>query len=128
MRFALVANGIGLLLIIVAADGSRGADALADQIGWLNLAVVGLVVAAAADGGLLLFARRAVGRRRLVVAPDVVFTPSDATHRTNGSWVWVPGTSRAHHTDCPLAQGKRTETVDAARIRAQALRRCEICG
>lgn len=129
-RAVVVTNAIGVFLIAVAAIGTGRTDTLNHQIGWLNLAVFGLVVASAADGGLLFFARRAIGRRRLVLVPDIAgdISVDDANGRAQVSWVCVPGTQRAHHSGCPLVGGKLTEPVDSARIRSESLQRCEICG
>jgi hypothetical protein len=128
-RAVFGANAIGVLLIALAEIGSRRTDALTHQIGWLNLAVLGLIVASAADGGLLFFARRAIGRRRLVVVADIPRDVSvdETKGRVRGPWVWVPGTQRAHQTHCPLVVGKRIESVDSAQIRSTSLQRCEIC-
>jgi hypothetical protein len=128
-RAVFGANAIGVLLIVVAEIGSQRTDALMHQIGWLNLAVLGLVVASAADGGLLFFARRAIGRRRLVLVPDIArgISVDETKDRVMGPWVWVQGTQRAHQTGCPLIEGKRTESVDSEQIRSASLRRCEIC-
>jgi hypothetical protein len=130
LRAALVANAIGVVLIVVAQIGTGGTPTLGHQVGWLNLAILGLVVAGIADGALLFFGRRAIGRRRLLVIPDEAEEVS--TVRVNEGqesiWVWVPGTSRAHQHDCPLVSGKDTETVDAAAIRSKSLQLCEVCG
>jgi hypothetical protein len=130
IRTALVANAIGVVLIVVAHTGVGGTPTLGHQLGWLNLAIFGLVVAGVADGALLFFGRRAIGRRRLRVIPDEAVETSTvtATKGQGSTWVWVPGTSRAHEPACPLVTGKRTETLDAARVRSKSLTRCEVCG
>jgi hypothetical protein len=130
VRTVLIANAIGVVLIVVAHIGVGGTPTLGHQLGWLNLAIFGLAVAGVADGALVFFGRRAIGRRRLRVIADVaVETPTVTATKGKGStWVWVPGTSRAHEPACPLVAGKRTETLDAARVRSKSLQRCEVCG
>ena len=103
---------------------------LRDQIGWLNLAVVGGVVGAATDASWLLAGRRAIGQRRRRLLPDVVdpVRPAGAALPIALAWCWVPGTHRAHRDGCQLAAGKPTVEVDGARIQAECLVRCELCG
>jgi hypothetical protein len=118
-------NVAGLIVIGAAWYGVGGASTLTAQIPWVNLAVLGLVLAFSADGALLLGARRAVGRSRLQLVPGVaVVTQSTSPAPV---WVWVPGTRRAHRPGCPLVAGKAACGVDAVRIRAERLIRCEAC-
>ena len=126
----LAADTVAASLVVVAWAGAADTAALHDQIGWLNLAVVGAVVGAAANASWLLAGRRAVGRRRRRLLADVgdPSPAADAATRPEHGWQWVPGTRRAHRDGCPLAAGKQAVEVDAARIAAERLVRCELCG
>lgn len=125
-----VANFLAAALIVVAWNGADDTGALHDQIGWLNLAVVGGVVGAAVNASWLLAGRRAVGQRRHRLLDDVVdpIRTVDVSRPQCDVWLWVPGTRRAHREGCPLAAGKCWIEVDDARIRSERLWRCEVCG
>lgn len=130
-RILLVAgNAIGGALILIAWIGALATDALDDQVGWLNLALVGLVTAGATNGAWLLNGRRSIGQRRLRQVPDIAARPPAPARRSAvvGEWRWVPGTRRAHVAGCPLVAERSWVPVDAAAIRAEALLRCEVCG
>jgi hypothetical protein len=120
---------VAALVVATAALLAGGEDALQDQVTWVNLAVLGLLLAMVANGCWLLLARRAVGRRRLELVPDVVARarPKAATVTTAG-WLWLPGTSRAHVHGCQMILGKPAEEISADGIRSNRLSRCELCG
>jgi hypothetical protein len=129
LGLATIAHVIGSAAIVAALVGSRSATTLSDQISWLNLAVFGLVITAATHGIFLMTCRRAVGRRRRRIVPDVVVYPPTSDVRADAeSWHWTPGTRRAHHAGCALLTGRPAQPVGAADIRARALERCELCG
>lgn len=125
-REVLVAgNAVGAMVIAVAWTGSSEAAALTDQIEWLNLAVVGLLIGVATDVTFLLILRRAIGNRRRSLVPDLSPQP-DAPH-TPDRWLWIPRTARAHVPGCVLVAGKTTQLLGPAEIRAEQLQRCELC-
>jgi hypothetical protein len=129
-RAAVLADVAGAVVIVAAALGSRRAEQLSAQVLWLNLALLGLGVMCVSHGGLLLAARRAIGHRITSVVPEPAVPSGSASggRAVSSEWIWVPGTRRAHQDGCLLVAGKETVTVGAARIRAEALQRCEACG
>jgi hypothetical protein len=90
----VVACDVVAALALVVATSAAGGPALGDQVRWLDVAVLGLVLAVVANGTLLLAARRAIGRRRLRLLPDVVAAASAAGAATapDSTWWWLPGT------------------------------------
>lgn len=124
------ANALAALLLVIACVGAADTAALRDQIGWLNLAVVGGVAGAATNASWLLAGRRAIGQRRRRLLLDVVdpVCPAGTAAPIADAWRWVPGTHRAHRDGCQLAAGKPAIEVDGARIKTERLMRCELCG
>jgi hypothetical protein len=128
-RLVTALNLGGGILIGTAWAGSGGTDTIRGQIAWLNLATVGAVIAAVADAAWLYYGRRAVGRRRRRVVPDLLPVAASAPVAVAaGGWVWLPGTRRVHRPGCVLVLGKRVVAVKAARISSERLMRCEVCG
>lgn len=128
-------NGAGALLLGLAWRGADGVEGIGDPgtglaagLGWVNLAVAGLLLAGAGNGAWLLAGRRAVGRRRRALRPDVVAAPAVAASAEDAAWHWVAGTVRAHRAGCLLTRDREVRVVGAAEIRRRGLRRCEVCG
>jgi hypothetical protein len=128
-RVVTACDLVAALVVAGAATSARHQGSLQDQITWIDLAVVGLLLAVVANGTLFLVGRRAVGGRRLDVLPDAV-APVTATRppTAEGRWWWLPGTTRAHVAGCQLIAGKAAQEVSADRIRSERLVRCEVCG
>jgi hypothetical protein len=59
------------LVVLGAALAARGRDSLADQVVWIDVAILGLLLAVVANGMLFLVGRRAIGQRRRRLRPDV---------------------------------------------------------
>lgn len=120
---------VAALLVGAAWIAARHEDSLQDQVPWLNLAVVGLLVATVANGFLFLLARQAVGHRRLELLPDIVVRVRPApAPAAGGPSLWLSGTARVHVEGCPMVVGKPAKPITAARIRSKGLLPCEICG
>ena len=129
LRSVIVADIAAVLLLVGAWAGGHQASTLEHQIVWMNLAVLALVVYALSNGTFLFLGRKRAGARRRVLLHDVGFG-ADATATSNGrdQWVWLPGTRRAHRPGCAFVAGKPVVVASAARIRAEHLQRCEVCG
>lgn len=127
VRVAAGCDAAAALAVAFAAARS-GHASLADDVLWLNVGVLALVLAVVVNGSLLLVARRTIGQRRVRLRPDVVAPATGPERRAAGSWLWLPGTTRAHRSGCQLIAGKPAEAVSADRIRAEGLARCEVCG
>ena len=121
---------IAVSIIGVAWYGASGQGRLSQQTAWLNLAVVGIVVA---GGGNLMWmarGRRSVGERRraLLTEWDTSVRASSTAapkHRApvGGALVRAAGMRFAHAPDCPLVAGKVTTPVAAG----EGAPRCTIC-
>lgn len=121
---------VGACLVGWAGASSGDGDDLGDQVGWLNIATIGLVCALVGVGAFLFAGRRTIGQRRrhLLPNPPVGAHPVHVEQITGERRAWIPGTLRVHRFDCQLVLGKSTVEVDAPRIRSEQLRSCEVCG
>jgi hypothetical protein len=127
LQHSVAAMLLGVALVIGGFLAVLGDGTFNDQIGPLNLAVLGSVLAAAGQGGWLLHGRRALGRRRLVVRQrlesHVVRHGADEAPVDGRALVTVAGASRRHRADCLLVAGK----VTLATGRGGDLVDCEVC-
>ena len=129
LKAVVMVIAFGGAAIVFATSMSTDETSLSDQVRWLNVAVVGLVLTAIAAGALVLYGHRAVGSRRRRLVPDLARAGrTTAETLTSSGWLWIEGTVRAHRSGCPLSAGKRAIAVDAADVRDRGLRRCEVCG
>lgn len=128
VRVAAACDVVAALAVALAAVRA-GDGSLSDDVRWLDLAVLALVLAVVVNGSLLLVARKAIGRRRLRLLPDVLVPIAGPDPASDEAWWWLPGTSRAHRGGCQMIAGKATaEMIPVERIRAEQLVRCEVCG
>jgi hypothetical protein len=96
-----------------------------DQLTWLNLSVVAMLVAGGADA--LFFARghRATSRmRRRIFAPAPI--ARDMTDRQD-TFVAVEGTRRYHVAGCAFVVGKAVTAAPGAHHTAAGRSPCEVC-
>jgi hypothetical protein len=130
VRSVIVTDIAAVLVLAGAFVGSRRSSTLNDQIVWMNLAVLALVVYALSNGMFLFVGRKRAGARRRALLPDLDTGPTRTTPKRTGgdAWVWLPGTRRAHRPGCAFIAGKPVIDADDARIRAEHLQRCEVCG
>jgi len=124
-------NGLAPILLFIGWWASARGASLSREIAWLNLGVIAVVIAAAADVAWLAAGRRAVlaQRRRIIADAIVVDRPEPSPTASTTGWVHIAGTSRAHRPGCILVAGKQAAPVDPAAIRAggRHLRKCEVC-
>jgi hypothetical protein len=124
-----VLAAVGAVALVVAWWGSGQEATLSGQVGWLNLATAGLVVAQCGAGALLLFGRRAIGARRRRLLAHAASAPIEVAVASGvDEWAWVTGTHRAHRPGCQLVRGKPAVVVGPDDIRRRSLLRCEVCG
>ena len=130
VRRLVVGDALATLLLVASAVESARVSALGDGIVWINLAVVALVALAASHGLFLIIGRKRVGSRRRALLTDARprtrVVPTVAGRHQQG-WVWIAGTRRAHRPNCVLVVGKHATTATDSLIRAEQLRRCEVC-
>lgn len=123
-RALAVIHVVALAVIVGSYWKSSGQAHPADQLTWLNLSVVAMLVAGGADA--LFFARghRAAARvRRALFVPAPTVGPAPAPDR----WVAIRGGRRFHRSDCAFVAGK--PAADDTRTAHEAAGRvaCEVC-
>jgi hypothetical protein len=132
--FLLVANALAVVLIAAGWYQASGALAFRTQLSWLELCIVGLLIAGAANALWLLRGRQAVAlgrmqvlsaRQRAELFPLAAPVVSLATAPAPMAAMWVAGTVRYHRPDCVLVVGKdaRPLAVDET----SGLSPCEAC-
>jgi hypothetical protein len=103
-----------------------------EQIGWLDLAGVALLVGLGAHTGWLVAGRRAVGSRSKAVAgaADGVLSPLavDGVHDVADERV-VTGERMTlfHRPVCPLVAGRDLEALEVSAALARGLGACAMC-
>ncbi|MCU1692605.1 MAG: hypothetical protein JWM64_1696 [Frankiales bacterium] len=122
-----VLHVVALGLLLSAWFGASTRALPDEQIPWLNLGVVGIMVAGAANVVWLLVARRAVaGRARAAsarihtVLPEVDAAPPVVLRATE-DLVVAAGQQTAHVATCPLVRGKQADLVTTP------LPACRVC-
>lgn len=122
----LVATGI----LVAAWWGASGTGRVGHQVGWVVVAIVGLLVSALSNAWWLASARQAVRQRagELVARAERMGSVPTAVGVEESILVWVPRTRRYHRRSCLLAVGK-AEAVAAPRAVHEKAGRvpCEVC-
>jgi hypothetical protein len=117
-----VATIIGGALLVLSWYGASGSAQLGTAMAWLNVGVLGLVVAGTGNVVWLVYGQRAVRTRQRALLDGVspLVMPA-ATIDLTDERVAVPGARRAHRPSCPLVAGKATVVVGAGdRLRCEA--------
>ncbi|HEY2834204.1 MAG TPA: hypothetical protein VGJ14_17400 [Sporichthyaceae bacterium] len=122
LALVLGGNVVGVMLILVGWWGSSDALSLHDSTNWLQVGIIGVIVAGVANGLFLVRARRAVGLSRLAVLGVPAPVRRDATSDV-ATVVALPGSTRMHLASCPMIAGKPATPV----VAGAALRPCEVC-
>ena len=129
-----VTAAAGGSILLLGWWGTSGAATLHDQIAWINVAILGLIVWGAGIAQWLTAGRRAVGQRRraLLADPTPALEPSprvDAEHLEEGIGrvVATAAMSHYHRTSCSLVAGKRARAASRARHEAAGRRPCDFC-
>ena len=128
VRVVVAADALAAIVVVVAAMAAQDERSLQDQVTWINVGVLGLLMSVLAHGTLLLVARRAIGLRRLQVLPDAAVAAGVPPVVSDGRWWWLPGTTRAHTAGCQMIAGKPAQEISPTQIRRRRLTRCELCG
>ena len=133
------ANGLGIVLLGVGWFGASGSVHGTQQVQWAALAVLGTVIAGAANGTWITVGRRAIATRRSavqtglaavvqsivdlhadhpVVRPGVVSGVVSGVAAPASSAVGLAGSRLWHLADCQLVLGKTALVPLAARQQA----------
>jgi hypothetical protein len=135
LRALLALVGVDLVVLGAVVTAWYQAAQLAtpqEQIGWLDLAGVALLVGLGAHTGWLVAGRRAVGSRSRAVATatDGVLSPltaDGALHHADELVVTAERMTLFHRPSCPLVAGRDLEPLDVTAALARGLGACAIC-
>jgi hypothetical protein len=126
--------GASIIACFVAYIISAGKPTLSSQAQSLNIAMLSLVVAGAANAWLLIAGRRSIGMRRRAllgepagVAGRVQTAPSVALAGAVDSFVADPALSRYHRSDCALAAGRGWAAWPRAAHERAGRAACGVC-
>jgi hypothetical protein len=130
-----LANISGMLLIVVAWFEASGAASQDAQILWLDVGIVGVIVAGAGNVLWLLTGRRAVGELRRALTPALMARFSQPTAQAGPAasaadprqLVTGADMTRYHRADCLLVAGKELRAAPEETHRARGLRPCQVC-
>jgi hypothetical protein len=144
-RLTLVVSGPDLVRWAVAVGAGAVAWAVAwylasakvsysQQVPFLDLAIGGLILAAIANLGILVRARRAVGARRRALlgepgatAEVVIEARAAEPGPTSSTLVAGATTTRFHRSDCPLATGRDWPAASREQHEAAGRQPCGLC-
>jgi hypothetical protein len=130
-----LANVGGLLLIVVAWFEASGAVSQDAQILWLDVGIVGVIVAGAGNVLWLLTGRRGVGELRRALTPALMARFAEpsaeaapAVPATDpGQLVAGADMTRYHRADCLLVVGKEVRLAPEETHYARGRRACQVC-
>jgi hypothetical protein len=132
LRRVIVAQGIALVLGVIAWSGANAQDGIRTQIAWLNLAILAAILAGTAQAWWLLMGRRVVTLQR-----RAALAQRGATERTAvGSSAMPPagrpsllqrvaiaGSAWHHDPSCLLVKGKEVLALGSI----AGLEPCDVC-
>ncbi len=125
----MAAAVVGLVLLAMAWVGASGRQETSDQIAWLNLGIVGVLVPAVAGRLWVLRSRRTVQYRVGMILDAADAVPLDVIgqpvrpHRL----VTAAKMSRFHRPECLLVAGKALSDDSLAAHERAGRRPCEMC-
>jgi hypothetical protein len=129
---AYVAACAGGVLIVTGWWGLSSKAFASQQVGWLSLGILGLVVAGIVEVTWLMVGRRAVGerRRRLnarmsSLLPDVQRRPASGPGPS--ALVAMRSMRHFHRPDCPLATAKPVRAASRSAHGKAGRKPCGVC-
>jgi hypothetical protein len=131
----IVLEAVALIATVAAWYVSSITHDPVDQIPWLVVGILGVVVGSMAGMMFLIQGRRAVGARFWAAAAQVELAPlgpstsstMDAEAASTTALVAVAGTQRFHRSDCVLVAGKRVHEATAKAHRGHGRAACPVC-
>lgn len=134
VRLLVGCEVVGAVMLVAAWGWSRQQATLKEQYGSINLALLGLILAAVGQVGWIFAARRSVVVRQrsavtriLAAAADDGRVASPAAGAAGSAWVQVPGTRRGHRAHCQLVVGKAVVALTRADVEGRDVLPCELC-
>lgn len=133
------ANAVGLILVFASWFQTTQAADVRGRLTWLNLALVGLVIAGAGNGMWLLRGRQVVGLARVAMLPQTshapgataVFEPgaNGSGPSANGSSfpVAVAGTAHYHRPSCMFVAGRDVTAASPRDHEREGRSPCGVC-
>lgn len=131
LTWLIAAQLVGAVLIFAGFWSARNAETASAQLGWLNLAIVGIVVAGLTNAWFLSRGHRVVTLAKRSLFPELraevdTLAPAAADDLADGL-VAIAGTRRFHRSDCLLVVGKGAAASSEADHRAAGQVACEVC-
>jgi hypothetical protein len=125
-------NLAGLAAIVAGYVGASHEAVARQQVSWVNLGVVGLVLVSAANGGWLLAGRRACGRLRHALLPVEAGAPWPGERAVQArsvasTLVAAPAMTWYHRPDCHMVAGKDVSAAGRPEHQAAGRRPCGVC-
>lgn len=131
-------NLVGLGLVAIGTRQAIQAESISSVLGWLNLAVVGLVISGAGNGSWLLRGRQSVTVQRHELLPGAV-DALRARSRSSASsddlgddtapsgLVAAADAAHYHHAWCIFVSRRDVVSVDRAAHEVAGRRPCGVC-
>jgi hypothetical protein len=123
-------NLVAGALLVASAWATTATDDLSVRVAWVNLGVLGLLVAGTGNALWLLAGRRAIGERRADLM-DVPVIEGDDTSvvlaQPSTRLVSVARASHFHRDDCALVRGKTVTAAARSRHERAGRTPCGIC-
>lgn len=129
-RGALLGNAVGLTVILISAYAIAGLSTVDDQIPYVALALLGLMLAGLANGMWLLQARQRIASTTAQVLAGYRSgrSPLDLSAAgPDSALVSMPGLPFLHRTECLMVRGKPATTSSEVEAAARGLGRCPVC-
>lgn len=130
-----IALMLGAAMLCVAWFGASGTRRWSQQLLWVDVGAVGVVIAGVGIALWLASGRRVVGQRRIALVPNLPGPAPEFTGATtdgagrgaNSLFVSAPPMTRYHRKDCPAVAGKSVKAASTAIHSAAGLQPCRIC-
>ena len=134
VRLLVGCHVVGAVMLVVAWERSTEQVALKDQYGSINLAMLGLIVAALGQVGWIIAARRSVVSQKRAALARISTAAArggqlvpEAPAAAGSGWVHVRGTRRGHRGQCQLVVGKAVVSLTRADVADRDVLPCELC-
>ena len=124
---------VGAVVLFVGWWGISGTTARADQYGWLNIAIAGVIVIGVANCAWLIAGRRRLAARaagvymRIERRTVAAVTPNGSESSVRPTLLAGTGMRHYHREDCDYVQGKKVTRRTLGRHEREGRRPCPVC-